>query len=82
MARRDESTDAAWARLARLLPANGRRGGQWVDHRRVNNGILWKLRTGATWRDLPARYGSWQSCYDRTRRDQRRRFDAAAPAAP
>lgn len=65
MARRDELTDAAWARFAPLLPANGRRGGQWADHRRVVNGILWKLRTGAPWRDLPARYGPWQTCYDR-----------------
>ena len=29
------------------------------------NGILWKLRTGAPWRDLPERYGPWQTCYDR-----------------
>jgi transposase len=31
----------------------------------VINGILWKLRTGAPWRDLPERYGPWQTCYDR-----------------
>jgi transposase len=29
------------------------------------NGILWKLRTGAPWRDLPSRYGPWQICYER-----------------
>ena len=29
------------------------------------NGILWKLRTGAPWRDLPERYGPWQTVYDR-----------------
>jgi transposase len=35
-------------------------------HRQVVNGILWKLRTGAPWRDLPEqRYGPWQTCYDR-----------------
>ena len=28
-------------------------------------GILWRLRTGAPWRDLPKRYGPWQTCYDR-----------------
>ena len=44
---------------------NQRRGGRWCDHRRVINGILWKLRTGAPWRDLPDRYGPWQTCYDR-----------------
>jgi transposase len=62
---RGELTDRAWAQLAPLLPGNQHRGGRWRDHRRVLNGILWKLRTGAPWRDLPDRYGSWQTCYDR-----------------
>ncbi len=65
MARRGELTDAAWARLGPQLPANGHRGGQWRDHRQVINGILWRLRVGAPWRDVPARYGPWQTCYDR-----------------
>jgi transposase len=63
--KRSELTDGAWERIAPHLPANGRRGKQWKDHRTVVNGILWKLRTGAPWRDLPERYGSWQTCYDR-----------------
>jgi Putative transposase of IS4/5 family (DUF4096) len=42
-----------------LLPENGRRGQQWKDHRKVINGILWKLRTGAPWRDLPSCYSPW-----------------------
>jgi transposase len=62
---RGELTDRAWAQLAPLLPRNQHRGGRWRDHRRVLNGILWKLRTGAPWRDLPDRYGPWQTCYDR-----------------
>jgi transposase len=62
---RGELTDRAWTQLAPLLPRNQRRGGRWCDHRRVINGILWKLRTGAPWRDLPERYGPWQTCYDR-----------------
>lgn len=62
---RGELTDAAWAVLAPLLPSQRKRGKQWADHRRVINGILWKLRTGAPWRDLPERYGPWQTCYDR-----------------
>lgn len=65
MVGRGELTDAAWARIAPLLPANGRRGKQWRDHRTVVNAILWKLRTGAPWRDLPERYGPWRTAYDR-----------------
>jgi transposase len=34
----------------------------------VINGILWKLRTGALWRDVPERYGPWKSCHERLRR--------------
>ena len=63
--RRSELTDGVWERIAPLLPENGRRGKQWNDHRTVVNGILWKRRTGAPWRDLPERYGSWQTWYDR-----------------
>ena len=65
MVKRGELTDEAWARIAPLLPEKGRRGGRWRDHRTVVNGISWKLRTGAPWRDLPARYAPWQTCYDR-----------------
>jgi transposase len=57
-------TEDAWHVIAPLLPASGR-GGQWREHRSVINGILWKLRTGAPWRDLPERYGPWQTCADR-----------------
>lgn len=35
------------------------------------NAILWRLRTGAPWRDLPERYGPWQTVYSRFRRWQR-----------
>ncbi len=68
---RGDLTDAAWARLEPLLPPNGQRGGQWQGHRKVINGILWKLRTGAPWRDVPARYGPWQTCADRLYRWRR-----------
>ncbi len=70
MVRRHELTDQAWAEIAPLLPANGRPGGQWANHRQVLNGILWKLSTGVPWRDLPERYGPWQTCYERFRRWQ------------
>lgn len=68
MTGRGEVTDAAWARIEPLLPAQPARGGRWADHRTTVNGILWKIRTGAPWRDLPERYGKWQTVYDRFRR--------------
>ncbi len=51
---RGELSKDTWNVIAPLLPASGR-GGQWRDHRMVINGISWKLRTGAPWRDLPER---------------------------
>jgi hypothetical protein len=54
MVGRGEITDNAWEQIALLLPDNGRRGGQWSEHRKVVNGILWRLRTGPPWRDLPS----------------------------
>ena len=72
MVRRGEITDRAWEQIKPLLPPEGgKRGGQWRDHRTVINGILWKLRTGSPWRDLPERYGPWQTCFDRFNRWRR-----------
>lgn len=65
MVGRGELTETAWATLAPLLPDTGTRGQQWRDHRQVINGMLWKLRTGAPWRDLPERYGPWRTVYAR-----------------
>ena len=70
--RRYELGDDAFASIADLLPANGRRGGQWHDHRVALNGIFWILHSGAQWRELPERYGPWQTVYwryNRWRRD-------------
>src|SRR5260370_511210 len=47
------------------------RGGRWSDARQVLNGVLWILRTGAPWKDLPARYGSYQTCHRRFQQWQR-----------
>ncbi len=67
--RRHELSDEQWDRLAPLLPAQRPRTGRPAkDHRTVLNGILWVLRTGAPWRDLPERYGAWQTVYSRFRR--------------
>ena len=67
--RRHELTDAEWERLAPLLPPEKPKTGKPnKPHRPIVNGILWKLRTGAPWRDLPARYGPWETGYTRFRR--------------
>ena len=65
MVERGQLSDTAWAAIAPLLPPDGQRGWPWADHRKVIDGILWKVRTGAPWRDMPVRYGPWQTCYDR-----------------
>ncbi|GGX23664.1 transposase [Streptomyces noursei] len=41
-----ELTDTQWRAIQSLLPANGRPGGQWADHRTVVNGVLFRARTG------------------------------------
>lgn len=68
-ARGMDLTDEQWAKMESvLLPdpvrADGR-GRPWSDRRKVMNGILWILRTGAPWKDLPARYGSYQTVHRR-----------------
>ena len=50
---RGDLTDTEWRILNRLLPNRGERGPAIADKRRTMNGILWVLRTGAPWRDLP-----------------------------
>ena len=67
--RRHELSEAEWERLAPLLPPERPRTGRPnKSHRLIVNAILWKLRTGAPWRDLPERYGPWESVYTRLRR--------------
>jgi len=65
--RRYELSDEGFERLAPLLPKQ-HRGGRWNDHRTTLNGIFWVLNSGAPWRDMPERYGRWQSVYHRFRR--------------
>lgn len=66
--RRHELTDARWDRLLPLLPAPARTGRPSKDLRRAVAGIYWILATGAPWRDLPERYGSWRTVYSRFKR--------------
>lgn len=46
----------------------GRRGRPWNDHRKTLEGIIWRFRTGAPWRDLPGVFGSYKSVWQRHRR--------------
>jgi len=62
---RYELTDEQWTRIGGFFPTNGRRGRQWKDHRAVVNGIFWVLSSGAAWRDLPPRYGPFQTVHRR-----------------
>ena len=72
MNRRYEITDEEWERLPPLLPAmTPKRGGRWRDHRQVLNGILFRTRSGIPWRDLPERYGPWETVYKRFARWER-----------
>ncbi|WP_406701577.1 IS5 family transposase [Streptomyces albidoflavus] len=65
---RGDLTNREWSLLEPHLPPSGRRGGRWNDHRTVVNGVLFRVRTGVPWRDLPERYGSWKTVYERHRR--------------
>jgi transposase len=62
-------TDKQWEALQPLIPDPPRRedgrGRPWRDPRDVLNGILWVLRTGAPWHDLPKRYPLYQTCHRR-----------------
>ena len=62
-------TDEQWEIIKPLIPDPPRRpdgrGRPWRDAGEVLNGILWILRTGAPWKDLPDRYPSYQTCHRR-----------------
>jgi transposase len=62
-------TDEQWDVLKPIIPVPPRRsdgrGRPWREARDVLNGILWILRTGAQWKDLPTRYPPYQTCHRR-----------------
>jgi transposase len=66
MVRRYELSDVQWHRIEGLLAGKagdpGRRG---RDNRLFVNGVLWVLRSGAHWHDLPERYGKWKTVHTR-----------------
>ena len=64
--RRHDISDQTWALLEPHLPGRaGAWGGNARDNRLFINAVLWILRTGAPWRDLPPDYGSWSNTHRR-----------------
>ena len=65
--RRYEVSDEEWERLEKYFPARqeGTLGRPRKEPREILNGIFWIARSGAAWRDLPERYGPWQTVYKR-----------------
>ena len=59
-------TDAQWARLAPLLPGQAHtRGVTAADTRLFVEAVLWRMRCGVSWRDLPVRFGAWPTVFMR-----------------
>lgn len=67
MLRRYELTDDEWNRIVDLLPPEntGKQGRPRKNNRTILNGIIWIARSGAPWRDLPERYGPWETVYSK-----------------
>src|SRR5215210_5468844 len=64
MMKRHELTDEQWALVEPIVPQSTARTGRPArDRRAILNGIFWILHTGAPWRDLPERFGPWQTVY-------------------
>ncbi|MFN7812123.1 MAG: transposase, partial [Planctomycetia bacterium] len=63
--KRHEVTDQQWGVIQAILPKRTVKTGRPPsDSRLMLNGILWILRAGSPWRDLPERFGPWQTVYD------------------
>ena len=59
--RKHELSDQQWSVLEPLLPDQQTDGRHYRNHRTILNGILYWHPTGIPWRDLPERYGPWQT---------------------
>jgi transposase len=61
--------DGVWEKIAPFLPGKfGDRGVTASDNRRFLEAVLWRVRTGSPWRDLPPALGNWNSTFRRFRR--------------
>lgn len=60
-------SDVLWARLAPLLPRENGRGRRPGAHRPIVAGLLWMMRAGVGWREIPVEFGTWQTLYSRYR---------------
>ena len=70
---RRELTNWQWERIANLVPGKkGDRGRTGEDNRLFVDAVLWVLRTGAPWRDLPSAFGHWNSVFVRFNRWSRK----------
>jgi transposase len=65
MVKRYELNEAQWLRIEAMLPGKASDPGRTADNRLFVNGVLWVLRSGAHWHDLPERYGKWKSVHTR-----------------
>ncbi|MGA5509044.1 IS5 family transposase [Streptomyces umbrinus] len=63
-------TDDQWLCLEAVLPPLPKMGRKPRDRRQVFDGIWWRARTGSPWRDMPERYGPWETSYSVFRRWQ------------
>jgi transposase len=69
MGRRYELSDEEWERVEGFLPGRKEQPGVTArDNRLFINAVIWIARTGAPWRDLPDRFGKWNSVWRRFRR--------------
>src|SRR3954453_1518474 len=65
---RDLLRDEQWECISDIFPARAKTGRPPTDRRLIMDGILWVLRTGAAWRDIPKEFGPWETvygCFDR-----------------
>ncbi len=65
MVARQEISDQTWAVLEPLFPTPKATGRPMMNMRSTVEGIAWRFRTGAPWRDVPERFGQWNSIYQR-----------------